>query len=741
MGAFTVMSTRVLQTFSSITISALLALSLIISSRAAYGDWTNVWSDEFDGTSIDTSKWTFDTGTGCPSLCGWGNSELEYYTSRTNNVYVADGMLHIIARQESYMGSSYTSARLKTQGLFAKKYGRFEFRARLPHGQGYWPALWMMPRDSVYGGWAASGEIDIMENKGSSYNIIGGTDIFGGQYPDQQYDSTSYTVPTAVTNFHVYAFEWTTNSLKWYVDDFLYKTATNWWSSGGSYPAPFDQYFYILMNLAVGGNYGGDPDGTTVFPGEMDVDYVRVYDYVEATNPPSTPTGLTATVGGTQITLNWSNSTTATSYNVKRATVSGGPYTTIANPSANSYTDTNVLNCTTYYYVVSATNSLGESTNSVEVSAALGGYSLAVNSGGSAASPFVADAYVSGGTVAAPTGSAIDTTGVTNSAPQAVYQTERYGTFTYAFGGLTTGTAYKVRLHEAEFYWNAANKRTFNVTINGTQVLTNYDIFVAAGGQYKAIVPEFMTTPNSSGQIVVQFTVGSVDEPKSSGIEIILPTPSAPTGLTASGGVEQVALAWNAVPGANGYGIYRSMVSGGPYVTVTNGATGTTYTDTGLADGTLYYYVVTTTQGSCQSTNSVEVSATTTAQLTPFQQWQMNYFNCTNCPQADANADPDGDGQNNMLEFLAGTDPTDSTSSLRIVSIEPEGNDIRVTWTMGSGRTNALQAAAGDGGGDYVTNFTDIFTVTNTVGTVTNYLDTNAATNAPARYYRVRIVP
>jgi beta-glucanase (GH16 family) len=360
MFVFTVSKIRASGRLGLPSLSTVFALVMFgIGVRAANGDWTNVWSDEFNGSSVDLTKWTYDVGTGCPNLCGWGNSELEYYTSRTNNAYVTNGMLHIVARQESYSGSSYTSARLKTQGLFAKKYGRIEFRAKLPHGQGYWPALWLMPRDSVYGGWAASGEIDVMENRGSSYNVVGGTIVFGGASPNQVYDSTSYTVPTAVTNFHVYALEWSTNSIKWYVDGILYKTATSWWSSGGSYPAPFDQYFYIIMNLAVGGNYGGNPDGTTVFPGEMVVDYVRVYDYVAATLPPSVPTNLSATPGSGLIWLSWDSSLNATNYIVKRATTSGGPYTTIANLTSTSYNDTGVVSCATYYYVVAATNSLG----------------------------------------------------------------------------------------------------------------------------------------------------------------------------------------------------------------------------------------------------------------------------------------------------------------------------------------------------------------------------------------------
>ena len=274
-----------------------LAVVLLFGIDTAWGAGQLIWSDEFTGDSVNTTNWTFDIGNGSG---GWGNNELEYYTSRTQNVYVANGLLHIVAQQESYDGFNYTSAKLKTAGLFSCKYGLCEFYARLPQGQGYWPALWMMPENSVYGGWAASGEIDVTENKGSNPANVLGTIHFGGVYPNNtQSYGPSFTFPAgdSVTNFHLYALEWTTNSIGWYVDNQLYETQTNWWSSSNPtntnirnpYPAPFDQPFYIIMNLAVGGNFGGNPDDTTIFPGEMQVQYVRVYDGTPTVTPPSPP--------------------------------------------------------------------------------------------------------------------------------------------------------------------------------------------------------------------------------------------------------------------------------------------------------------------------------------------------------------------------------------------------------------------------------------------------------------------
>lgn len=313
--------------------AGLVALIFLLCLSSADADWKLVWQDEFDSNTLDPNHWKFDIGNGSG---GWGNNELEYYTSRPQNVFTTNGMLHIVALKESYAGFNYTSAKMKSAGLFYKKYGRFEFRAKFPQGQGYWPALWMMPEDGVYGGWAASGEIDIFENRGNNPLNVLGTIHFGGTYPNNTHSSgPSFNFPNgqSVTDFHIYALEWTTNAIRWYVDDTLYETQTSWWSSSNPtntsirnpYPAPFDQPFYLIMNLAVGGNFGGNPDTSTTFPGEMLVDYVRVYDWQSGPVPPpvlklrmplndspgSTTTSSDATQGGADVTLQMMNSSAA----------------------------------------------------------------------------------------------------------------------------------------------------------------------------------------------------------------------------------------------------------------------------------------------------------------------------------------------------------------------------------------------------------------------------------------------
>lgn len=250
--------------------------TIVIGQCAALAGERLVWSDEFNGTSINTNHWKFEIG----NHHGWGNQELEYYTSSAENAFVSNGLLHIVARKERTNGFAYTSARLTSRGLFAKKYGRFVFRARLPYGPGYWPALWLMPDNSPYGKWPACGEIDVMENQGNYPAVVQGTIHYANTNGDHLQSTALFTFPVndGATNFHTYALEWTTNSISWSVDGKVYETQTNWSTVNAPYPAPFNQPFHIIMNLAVGGIYGGNPDSNTVFPGEMEVDYVRVYD-------------------------------------------------------------------------------------------------------------------------------------------------------------------------------------------------------------------------------------------------------------------------------------------------------------------------------------------------------------------------------------------------------------------------------------------------------------------------------
>ena len=241
---------------------------------------TLVWSDEFDAAQLDPELWFFESGDGSQyGLNGWGNNELQWY--EPDSAQLNGGLLVITARNESSNGRDYTSARINTRDRFAFRYGRIEARIRLPGGQGLWPAFWLLPQDDAYGTWAASGEIDIMEavNLGvSGSNDVHGTLHYGGEWPNNRFSGDTYTVASSATDeFHDYVIEWDAGQIRWYVDGVMYAMQNSWSSSGGSFPAPFDQQFYILLNVAVGGDFPGAPNASTEFPVTMEVDYVRVY--------------------------------------------------------------------------------------------------------------------------------------------------------------------------------------------------------------------------------------------------------------------------------------------------------------------------------------------------------------------------------------------------------------------------------------------------------------------------------
>lgn len=280
-----------------------------------------IWSDEFSGDSPDASKWSYELGNwkldadGNYITSGWGNNEQEFYTD--SNVSVHDGILTIAARREKYTDPvqgeyEYTSARLSSQHLFSTCGGRIEVRARCDSGRSLWPAIWMLPEDSVYGGWAASGEIDIMEGWGSDPGKICGTIHFGDVWPGNTYLTNDYIFPEgdSTENWHTYAIEWDPGEIRWYVDGQLYSTQTEWYSAGRSYPAPFDQNFYLILNLAIGGHFDGI-DGVHADPsifenGEkhFDIDYVRVYSLNSSFVPtPVTSMPLEAYIEGAEAAL------------------------------------------------------------------------------------------------------------------------------------------------------------------------------------------------------------------------------------------------------------------------------------------------------------------------------------------------------------------------------------------------------------------------------------------------------
>jgi beta-glucanase (GH16 family) len=250
-------------------------------NQSAPAGWKLVWSDEFNGppgSAVDSSKWVTESGGN-----GWGNQELEYYTARPENASQQDGNLVIKVVEEKYTGSdgvarNYTSARLKTQGKFSHTYGRFEARIKIPYGQGIWPAFWMLGDDIEKKGWPKCGEIDIMENIGKEPTVVHGT-IHGPGYSGADGIGAPFELAAGervADQFHVFAVEWEPKAIRFYVDDHLYETRTPADLPKGAkwvYKHPF----FLLLNVAVGGGWPGNPDASTTFPQTMLVDYVRVY--------------------------------------------------------------------------------------------------------------------------------------------------------------------------------------------------------------------------------------------------------------------------------------------------------------------------------------------------------------------------------------------------------------------------------------------------------------------------------
>jgi beta-glucanase (GH16 family) len=244
---------------------------------AARPGWNLVWSDEFNGpqgTQPDSTKWTMEVN-GNPA-----NGELEYYTDRPSNLAMdGTGNLLITALQESYMGSNYTSGRINTAGKFEQMYGRFEARMKLPVGQGLWPAFWMLGNNESQAPWPACGEIDIMENVGRDPTNSNGL-LHGPGYSGSNHLGTQYMLAGGFSSdFHVFAVEWEQNAFRFYVDDNLYETITpaDLSARDPSLVWVFDHPFFIIVNVAVGGGYPGNPDNSTTFPQMLTLDYVRAY--------------------------------------------------------------------------------------------------------------------------------------------------------------------------------------------------------------------------------------------------------------------------------------------------------------------------------------------------------------------------------------------------------------------------------------------------------------------------------
>jgi hypothetical protein len=363
----------------------------------------------------------------------------------------------------------------------------------------------------------------------------------------------------------------------------------------------------------------GDPAGWSSFDLEPICGWLKNYLIGPASLP--SPPNVSAQAGNGVITLSWTNaSLTPTTWNIKRSTNSTGPWFVVApniseGVTATTWQDTSVTNFTTYYYVVTAVNSLGEGSNSMPVSAMPTALTQgAINCGGGAVGSFSADAYFDSGT-AFLTSTPVSTNGLVAPAPMAVYQSQRYGDVTYTLPALIPNASYKLRLHFAEVYWTAANQRVFNVLVNGAVVLANFDIFAAAGTNFKGVIRECYAVADSQGRISIQLET-LTDNAAINGIELQLFSasgpPAVPTNVAVSVGDAVVNLSWNAPVGATGFWVKRSTTPGGPYTAIATNITGSAYPDVSFTPNTTYYYRISATNSFGESPNSAEVSTTPT---------------------------------------------------------------------------------------------------------------------------------
>jgi beta-glucanase (GH16 family) len=335
----------------------------VVATLTVPSGWQLVWSDEFNGNSLDTTKWTAyvgnDTG---------GNV---WYTGRTNNLYLKNGLLHLVAQSESSNGKSYTSAQVRTEFKYSKKYGLIVARMKMPAGQGFWPAFWALGTNYDYPtssslNWPYCGEIDMPESPGGLTSLVQGTIHYADVSGNDTFQTLQYTLPGggATSDFHTYGIQWASNSIIWQVDGVNVQTWTSWGAASGpnSFPAPFNQPFFFLLQLAVSGagDYGGAPNGSTPFPSEVQVDYVRVYDPVTATMP-------TVTVSPGVTNVQCGNGATLTANAAGTAPLGYQWYNNLTNPIAGATNATLVLTSLHYpqagNYTVIVTNAAGAATN------------------------------------------------------------------------------------------------------------------------------------------------------------------------------------------------------------------------------------------------------------------------------------------------------------------------------------------------------------------------------------------
>ena len=549
------------------SLAVLILLSAGRNATAQTQNWTLVWSDNFSGpagSAPNPNNWTLQQGLtpdGAQSYnCLYGQTTNGCDPSNPN-VYL-DGNNHLIIKALAASGApnGVTSGRLFTSNTantsfqFSTQYGRVEAEMVLPAGsgnQGVWPAFWMLGTNIASVNWPSCGEMDIMEYIGAANPTQVYSTLHGQGYADTGLGVRD-TLSGGWSGTHIFGAIWSPNQISFYVDQITNIVGTltpddimanQSWVNGGLASWPFNNPMFLILDLNMGGPFPGNVSSATTYPQILQVNYVNVY---QATSP-APPTNVTATATSqSQVALNWTGSTSSdVTYNVYRSQVSGvAPQpqaqpnpatlpqtnqTLIANAvTGTTYTDANLSPGQTYFYTVTAsgeysgesaaaqaqvtTPASGVGSNGGAVYVSAGGYSGTGN--------YIVNSLVSGGFTNAFTAT-VDTSSVTNPAPQDVYHSERWGPQTWTIAHLTPGGSYNVRMHFAESAWTAVGQRQFNVLIDGEQVLTNFDIYANAGAQNKVVTETINAIADRNGVIYLQLAVGAADQPEIRALDVI----------------------------------------------------------------------------------------------------------------------------------------------------------------------------------------------------------------------------
>ncbi len=611
---------------------------VLLSAPSAHAQQCSqlVWSDEFSGSSLDLGKWEPMIGDGCDiNLCGWGNSELQWYLAE--NATVSGGTLKITAKKQRVRSRKYTSARLRTLNLGDWTYGRFEARIQVPAGQGLWPAFWMLPTDEVYGSWPQSGEIDILETKGQSTDVLYGTIHFGDAWPDNRNTGSELWNRGGLFSggFHVYAIEWEPNEIRWYLDDRLFGRKTP--ADLRGHPWPFDQRFHILMNMAVGGTFVGNPDDS-IFPQDLVVDYVRVYDARRPTlegpdRVGESESGVVYSVvgeSGSGSSYSWSVPSGAT-------IVSGQGTSSITVDFGTSSGDVSVVLANSCLSTTLTAAVFVEPTESVDtVYEDFEGNRLTLVSASGSLNDNVANP---------------DTSGVNPSPVVAHYVRDvgtQYDTLVYAFSLPDASVFRNSKRFYLDVYTTAPVGTHVTIQLEDSSVATggnfplgrhsSYLAKTSLQNQWERLAFDFSarwdgdTPDNAVDQLIVLYDGGwfSGDTYYFDNLSAYAPgpadttPPAAPAGLIASAvSSSRIDLDWddNTEPDLAGYDGYRDTAAGftpSPTNRVAAGVSASAHSDTGLAASTTYYYQVTALDTSAnESAPSNEASATTSGACTP----------------------------------------------------------------------------------------------------------------------------